>query len=82
MRIAITGASGFIGREIIKLAHQQGHEILACSRRPEKPVPGAHRTVKFGPELSTQTVHSPNFWLETAKLGTNQTGDAVTWFRR
>jgi uncharacterized protein len=51
MRIAITGASGFIGREIIKLAHQQGHEIVACSRRPEKPVPGAHRTVKFGPDL-------------------------------
>jgi uncharacterized protein len=51
MRIAITGASGFIGREIIKLAHQQGHEIVACSRRPEKPVPGAHRTVKFSPDL-------------------------------
>lgn len=51
MRIAVTGASGFIGREIIKLAHQEGHEIIACSRRPENPVPGAHRTVRFGSEL-------------------------------
>lgn len=58
MRIAITGASGFIGREIIKLARQEGHEIIACSRRPENPVPGAHRTVKFGPELILDDVEA------------------------
>jgi uncharacterized protein (TIGR01777 family) len=58
MRIAITGASGFIGREIIKLAQQQGHEIIACSRRPESPVPGAHRTVRFGPDLVLDDVEA------------------------
>jgi uncharacterized protein len=58
MRIAITGASGFIGREIIKLARPQGHEIIACSRRPENPLPGAHRTVKFGPDLILDDVEA------------------------
>jgi uncharacterized protein len=58
MRIAVTGASGFIGREIIKLAQQQGHEIIACSRRPESPVPGAHRTVQFGPDLVLNDVET------------------------
>ncbi|MBW0000928.1 MAG: TIGR01777 family oxidoreductase [Verrucomicrobia bacterium] len=58
MRIALTGASGFVGREIIKLAPQQGHEIVACSRRPENPVPGAHRTVKFGADLTLDGVEA------------------------
>lgn len=32
MRIAITGASGFIGQEVVKHAIAQGHEVLAITR--------------------------------------------------
>lgn len=36
MRIAITGASGFVGRHIARLARERGHEVLALSRRDPK----------------------------------------------
>jgi uncharacterized protein (TIGR01777 family) len=48
MRIGLTGASGFLGREIIRQAVSQGDQILAYSRSPAKPVPGAMRTGLFG----------------------------------
>lgn len=34
MRIAVTGASGFVGRAIVDRALAEGHEVLALSRRP------------------------------------------------
>ncbi|HEY0792979.1 MAG TPA: TIGR01777 family oxidoreductase [Chthoniobacterales bacterium] len=52
MHIGITGASGFLGREIIRQAGEQGHAVTAYSRRPETPVAGAARTVAFGSDLT------------------------------
>lgn len=40
MNIAITGASGLIGRHIIDYALQRGHEVFAFSRDPEHAIPG------------------------------------------
>lgn len=34
MRIAVTGATGYIGQRLIVAARQAGHEVLALSRRP------------------------------------------------
>lgn len=34
MRIAITGASGYIGHRLVRAALEAGHEVLALSRRP------------------------------------------------
>ena len=34
MRIAITGATGYIGQRLIRAARLAGHEVLALSRRP------------------------------------------------
>lgn len=34
MRIAITGATGYIGQRLIHAAHLAGYEVLALSRRP------------------------------------------------
>ena len=40
MNIGITGASGLIGRKITDLALRRGHEVIAFSRSPSRPLPG------------------------------------------
>jgi uncharacterized protein len=37
MRIGVTGATGFVGRAVLKLAHQRGHEVIAFTRSPDRP---------------------------------------------
>ena len=44
MKIGITGASGFIGRHLIHKLRSHGHECVAFSRSPEKPVAGCAET--------------------------------------
>ena len=44
MKIGITGASGFIGRHLIHKLRSHGHECVAFSRSPEKPVAGCIET--------------------------------------
>ena len=34
MQIALTGATGFVGRAVVKLAVRRGHEVIAFSRNP------------------------------------------------
>ena len=40
MRLAITGGTGFVGRRLIHLALERGHEIQALTRRPQDTRPG------------------------------------------
>ncbi len=40
MYIGLTGATGFIGRKIVDLALNRGHEIIAFSRNPASSIPG------------------------------------------
>ena len=40
MRLAITGGTGFVGRRLIDLALERGHEIQALTRRPQDTRPG------------------------------------------
>jgi len=47
MKIAVTGASGFVGRAVLKLAHQRGHQVVAFSRTPERPIEWAAEQRKF-----------------------------------
>jgi uncharacterized protein (TIGR01777 family) len=51
MQIGLTGASGFLGQEIIRQAASQGVQIVAYSRNPGQPVSGASRTEAFGAEM-------------------------------
>jgi uncharacterized protein (TIGR01777 family) len=55
MKIGITGASGFIGAHVAKLARKQGHEVVGFSRKPA-PAPGFAETRRFSqdekPDLS------------------------------
>lgn len=34
MRIAVTGATGYIGQRLVRAAHASGHHVVALSRRP------------------------------------------------
>lgn len=44
MRVAVTGASGFVGGAVLELLLARGHDVLALSRRPVPPRPGlVHR---------------------------------------
>ena len=36
MKLAVTGGTGFVGRRLIQLAVQRGHEVRALTRRPQE----------------------------------------------
>src|SRR5260221_14211932 len=38
MRIAVTGATGFIGRHVVTEALRRGHDLIAVVRTPDRPV--------------------------------------------
>ncbi len=44
MKVGITGASGFLARHLIRALHARGHDAVAFSRSPGKPVPGCAET--------------------------------------
>lgn len=52
MKIGLTGASGFIGRRVIQLAAQHGHEVIGYSRQTEHALPGCIETRLFAPGRS------------------------------
>jgi uncharacterized protein (TIGR01777 family) len=47
MRIGITGASGFIGRAVVKRAIEHGHEVVAFSRSTSTRIDGVHEVRDF-----------------------------------
>jgi uncharacterized protein (TIGR01777 family) len=51
MHIGITGASGFLGRQIIQDALSRGHRVTPFSRRTGTPVPGSEKARLFGPAI-------------------------------
>lgn len=52
MKIAVTGASGFVGRRLVEVARARGHETVAVARRPDgfDPVEGADAVVHLAGE--------------------------------
>jgi uncharacterized protein len=51
MHIGITGATGFLGRQIIQDALAHGHRVTPFSRREGTPVPGCEPVRLFAPEI-------------------------------
>lgn len=47
MTIALTGATGFIGRQVLRIASKRGHDVIAFTRAPERTVSGAVETREF-----------------------------------
>ena len=56
MQLALTGATGFVGRHVIRLAVRRGFEVVAFTRDPTRPVHDCIETRKFStddpPDLS------------------------------
>jgi hypothetical protein len=52
VRIAVTGASGFVGRRLVEVARERGHEVRAVARRAEgfEPVEDAEAVVHLAGE--------------------------------
>jgi uncharacterized protein len=50
MQIALTGASGFVGREVIRAATRRGHEVVAFSRDPRRLIHDSIETRRFSTE--------------------------------
>ena len=46
MKIALIGASGFVGSKILAEALQRGHQVTAVVRNPEKIAPQKNLTIK------------------------------------
>ncbi|MEO5626957.1 MAG: NAD-dependent epimerase/dehydratase family protein [Dokdonella sp.] len=47
MRIAVAGASGFIGRHVVRALRARGAEVIAISRHPDPPLDGAVTALAF-----------------------------------
>ena len=56
MQLALTGATGFVGTHVIRLAVRRGYEVVAFTRDPSRPVHDCIETRKFSlnepPDLS------------------------------
>lgn len=50
MQLALTGASGFVGRHVIRLAVRRGYEVVALTRDPSRPIDGCVETRRFSPD--------------------------------
>ncbi|MDO3413007.1 NAD(P)H-binding protein [Saccharibacillus sp. CPCC 101409] len=48
MKIAVIGATGGTGSQVVKQALEQGHEVIAVARRPEAVVPAQRLIVRRG----------------------------------
>jgi nucleoside-diphosphate-sugar epimerase len=47
MRVAVTGASGFIGKHVVRALRERGAEVIAISRHPDAPIDSAVTPVAF-----------------------------------
>jgi uncharacterized protein (TIGR01777 family) len=47
MQLGLTGATGFVGRHVIRLAVRRGYEVVAFSRDPSRPVGDCIETRNF-----------------------------------
>ena len=58
MHIGITGASGFLGRQIIQDALARGHRVTPFSRSAGNSIPGCEGVRSFGPEIDLNGIEA------------------------
>ncbi len=50
MQLGLTGATGFVGRNVVRLAVRRGYEVVAFSREPSHPIGDCIATRRFSTE--------------------------------
>lgn len=81
MKVAIIGASGFIGSAILNEALSRGHEVTAIVRNPEKiTVQNAHLTVKKG-DVTNEAEIAPLLAGNEAVITSYNAHDAATYLK-
>ena len=58
MHIGITGASGFLGQQIVRDALSRGHRVTPFSRRAGDSAPGSETARAFGPEIDLSGIEA------------------------
>jgi uncharacterized protein len=58
MHIGITGASGFLGQEIVELARLMGHRVIGFSRKQRAQTYGCHEIRAFGPKMDFSDIQA------------------------
>jgi uncharacterized protein (TIGR01777 family) len=58
MHIGITGASGFLGQEIVKSARLLGHRVTGFSRNQNAKIQGCQEVRVFGPQMDLSDIHA------------------------
>jgi len=58
MHIGVTGASGFLGRQIVQDALAHGHRVTPFSRRTEGAIPGCELVRSFGPHVDLSGIEA------------------------
>lgn len=56
MKIAVFGASGKTGREVVKLALEKGHSVVSVVRKPNSPTLGDNHNLFIGNVLDKESV--------------------------
>ena len=56
MHIGITGASGFLGRQMIQAANTFGYTVTGFSRAPDRPILGCQVVRHFGPAMDVEGI--------------------------
>jgi uncharacterized protein (TIGR01777 family) len=58
MHIGITGASGLLGQEIVKLAGSQGHRVTGFSRNQHAKIRGCRQVRAFKPQMDLSDIQA------------------------
>jgi uncharacterized protein len=56
MNIGITGASGFLGRNMVREGNVRRHQIIGFSRTPDRAIVGCREVRKFGPDMNVEGI--------------------------
>jgi uncharacterized protein len=58
MHIGITGASGFIARQIVERARLDGHRVIGFSRKQNAQITGCQEIRTFGPQMDLNDIQA------------------------
>lgn len=84
MRFLVTGATGFLGTELVKLLRARGHDVVALVRKPSKALEALGATIALGDVLEPASIEQAaagcDGLFHCAGLVSRKAADADTMF--